>query len=153
MKQIFVLSAVLWLLSCSFEDSERCPDGYDWIADYKMCIQEGALDADADSDTDTEPGETPETEENGVGVSCLGDTDCAELEADWCLLDPFNASAPGMCSVFGCVAADCEGTGYYACCDCTSVVTDLIETSEPFCVPVSRLLTLEGLGCICGEGK
>jgi len=145
---IFILMAITCALAaCTVDDKDRCLDGYEWSPWQYSCVK--SVDTGTDSvDTDTDTGEAMDTETNGVGVACDGDTDCAMYQADVCLKNPQTPDASGMCSIYGCTAADCGAS--YDCCDCTDVNTTLIETSQPFCVPTDQAPLLEGsFGCIC----
>ena len=76
---------------------------------------------------DGDAGESSD-EFSGIGTVCeAASDDCAEFDADYCLIDPTNPSEPGLCTVTGCDTRGCPDT--YQCCDCSGLGMEIV------CVP------------------
>ncbi len=98
------------------------------------------------SDTATPDAGSSDTGESGgsvsgIGTSCNGQGDaCAGYDADYCLMDPTNPDAPGMCTVRGCDTKGCPDT--YLCCDCSGLGMEIM------CVPEASAGTISAF-CPC----
>ena len=82
MKRIFALS-ITWALlffGCTIADEDRCPDGYEYRSDEKICyfIEDAGTEDDGGGG---EPGE-------GFWKACENDDDCADTDASYCALIP-----------------------------------------------------------------
>jgi hypothetical protein len=133
-------------------DENRCPDGLLWVPEYSGCV-EPAEAGDGEASTQVEAGgdslaesSSEAAQDSGLGTSCSGDPVCAGKKASYCLKDPQNPSADGVCSIPNCTAADCGDT--YTCCDCHG--STLLNWPGPMCAPIDRKSQLTGvLNCTC----
>jgi len=95
-------------------------------------------------DTDGEPKLIDAAvEDNGLGTPCADDTDCADLEAAACALNPMAPDDPGYCTIEDCVAEDC--TGDYQCCDCSA--SSMVD--GVFCASAEDASMVGAYGCTC----
>jgi hypothetical protein len=84
---------------------------------------------------------------SGLGQVCMGQADCSNLSADYCLVSP-NGGFKSFCTITHCSAAEC-GSGY-TCCDCTKSSVSLVNTFPPgICVLPMTASALPALGCTC----
>ena len=87
----------------------------------------------ATTETGTEDAGIDDAGENGDEFSGIGTTceaksdDCAEFDADYCLVDPTNPEAPGLCTITDCDTRGCPDA--YQCCDCSELGMEIM------CVP------------------
>jgi hypothetical protein len=139
--------------ACTVSSTDRCAEGRVWSDQYKGCLDPVAANdaggiggqgntANSDASVDAaQPGDS-------FGAECLSAAECTGPKGTYCLLDPTNPSAPGMCTVLNCTASDCAGTGT-TCCDCTK--SPMLGSVWPaaLCVPDSNVATLNSIGCSC----
>lgn len=93
---------------------------------------EGACDSEAGPD--------------GLGETCSSDDDCAGQAADLCLS---SGTAPGFCTIEGCVPDDCGGA--FVCCgDCSEEAASFLPFEDSACFPDAAASQLEdAAGCSC----
>lgn len=150
---LFVPLALGW--ACSLSNADRCSEGRAWSPEYRGCLDPtlandagstgGRSNVPQDSDAGGDAGQsTPDT----FGADCTTSTDCTGPKATYCLLDPTNPTAAGMCTISNCTANDCVGTGTN-CCDCTQSPLLGSVWLAPICVPESNVDTLKSIGCSC----
>ncbi len=94
---ISIIAVAVWAAcGCSPTDSERCGQGmYYSDGDCFYCD-----DSDTGSGADTST-ETVTDIDEGLGVECEDQSDCAGYAADYCVLNPFD-SDPGICTYQDC---------------------------------------------------
>ena len=134
--------ALLALAACHVAcvtNSNLCLPGYVYSSQYDACL---AIGGDAEADAGSAAGDA------GLGSSCNTSSDCSG-QASYCLKDPTaSPSAPGICTIPGCTAAEC--TSAYSCCDCTQAsLSSLTAWPKNVCTPSSNETTLVALGCTC----
>jgi hypothetical protein len=156
-------AAFLALATCQFAcvtNSNLCLPGYVYSSQYDACLlvggdaDDGGDDAapeattDAVGAADAGASDASAAGDSGLGSSCNSSTDCTG-QASYCLKDPTAAaSAPGICSIPGCTAAEC--TSAYSCCDCTgSSFSPLAAWPKNVCAPASNQSSLVAFGCTC----
>jgi hypothetical protein len=154
--------ALLALAACHVAcvtNSNLCLPGYVYSSQYDACLAIGG-DAEADAGADDAATEAATATDGGMsdagsaagdaglGSSCNTSSDCSG-QASYCLKDPTaSPSAPGICTIPGCTAAEC--TSAYSCCDCTQAsLSSLTAWPKNVCTPSSNETTLVALGCTC----
>ncbi len=147
------LAPIIMQCACSLSNTDRCAEGRIWSDEYKGCLDPvvvsdaggtGGQGNVSNTDASSDSGAVPEA----FGAECASTTECTGPKATYCLTDPTNPAAPGMCTILNCTAADCAGTGN-TCCDCTK--SPMLGTVWPaaLCVPDSNVATLKSVGCSC----
>jgi hypothetical protein len=154
-----VLGLSLLLVSCTVPENQRCPDGYEYRDDWKVCIRipeeastggvagaAGAGGSAANGASSAGAAGTAEgtPDEVALGDACFDQGDCGG-SVDYCLLNPLTPDDPGICTIADCSAPACGGD--YVCCDCDSVA--LVGWPAPLCIPNQQESQLTGLGCTC----
>jgi|HubBroStandDraft_2_1064218.scaffolds.fasta_scaffold06316_2 hypothetical protein len=156
-------SALLALATCQVAcvtNSNLCLPGYVYSSQYDACLQVGgdaddggddasAMEAATDAAVAADGGAADSSAgDGGLGSSCNSSSDCP-AQASYCLKSPTAAaSAPGICTIPGCTAAEC-GSGY-SCCDCTSSsLAPLAAWPKNVCAPSSDDSDLVAFGCTC----
>jgi hypothetical protein len=154
--------ALLALAACHVAcvtNANLCLPGYVFSSQYDACLAVGG-DADEDAGADDAATEAAPAADGGasdagaaasdagLGSSCNTSGDCSG-QASYCLKDPTAApTAPGICTIPGCTAAEC--TSAYSCCDCTQAsLSSLMAWPKNVCTPSSNETTLVALGCNC----
>lgn len=133
-----VLCVLVLLAGCTPSDSERCGEGFT----YQDGMCQPADDAGSADDTDSaeddggDGGDLP----TGMGEICAGDEDCADYEADYCLMQPGDDE--GVCTVQNCSVDPDDCPDGYLCCDFT------IPSVPNFCVTDAQFAEL---GSMCAE--
>jgi len=159
--------ALLALAACHVAcvtNSNLCLPGYLYSSQYDACLaiggdaddeagaDEAATEAAPATDSGTSDGDISDggsaAGDGGLGSSCNTSGDCSG-QASYCLKDPTAApTAPGICTIPGCTAAEC--TSAYSCCDCTQAsLSSLTAWPKNVCTPSSNETTLVALGCTC----
>jgi hypothetical protein len=134
----FLGACFLVSFACTVDDDDRCPSGYYWVDDLKVC-----LERDEVSDAGGE--ECPSDAGVGLGAECMDNESCACFVADFCQKNPLNPPEdPGACTISDCVPADCVSD--YLCCDCTGTA---VPFAAPICVNEAIIDQLVGAGCTC----
>lgn len=142
---------LMWLLisvscissGCSFKDSERCPQGYEYVPEFMAC-QQLLLDG-ATTDTSTADGKQATDLATGFNQPCKQHADCVG-EADFCTYNDLLKS--GSCTFQGCTADSCP-LGWL-CCDCKPLAEPLLcgPEDEPllqqFCSCMARSTSTDG---------
>ncbi len=126
-KNFFYISSavgMLFVTACEMDAADRCTDQYEWNAEQAACI----LPVDTDV-IDTVPPDTSPVQD-GLGDPCYKDEECTDSANNYCLLDPTNPDAEGMCTFSNCTYDDCGGD--FECCDCTSFT--ILKWDKPYCV-------------------
>lgn len=113
------------LVSCTFDDDERCAKGYAYDAPSHACVvveeTDDTTNSDAETGTSTQAGsdssaDTDETDETGIGTPCTPDgNECDGLEASYCAMNP--VSGTGYCTLEGCTSDPSTCPPSYTCCD------------------------------------
>ncbi|MCP4601770.1 MAG: hypothetical protein GY847_14845 [Proteobacteria bacterium] len=136
--QLLMPVAVLTAISCSIDDSDRCPSGYTWAEDYLSCIEvptdtedTAGLDTESETSTDLDAGPFDggiDTDEPdiGYGTECFDDSHCASFTADFCNTSPIAPNDPGYCTTRDCSPGDCPDG--YQCCDCRDTIFQAKKT-------------------------
>lgn len=146
-KPILLLTALAMAAGCEISDGDRCPDGYDWDAEVKACLEQDTdTGPDGDTDTDDPDAGTDGGDSDGLGEECFSDDECAGFDADHCVLNPLAPSDPGYCSYEGCDTEDDDCPSPYICCDCTGLGIE--DTS---CVTLTDAETVQLYGCVCSS--
>jgi|LSQX01.3.fsa_nt_gb hypothetical protein len=143
---IAMLLLPMWhLTGCVTEDEDRCSGKLVWSKEQGSCIPPSNENQNGDADKNT-PDDT--AKQAGLGDPCRIDDDCADAgDYDFCLLDPTNPEADGMCSMLGCTAEDCSGD--FVCCDCTQAPLDMLKAwTAPVCVDPGSAALLKTM-CTC----
>jgi hypothetical protein len=94
--------SVFLLFSCTIDDDDRCPDGYEYLPDQSICYEQ------VDGSTDLE---------ENFGDVCDSDEDCADGTADYCLIQ--FGEDEGICTYTGCESDDPACPDTYFCANCT----------------------------------
>jgi hypothetical protein len=112
---------LLTILQVSCLSDDRCGKGYTYRDDgcFKRSANKPATDAAAsgnDANTEQEGGEgdSGKATVTGLGDSCTGQTQCADKEANFCILDP--STSKGYCTVKGCTNSAGSCPDDYRCC-------------------------------------
>ncbi len=153
---------VVFLVSfgCSIDDADRCEKGFTWDPDVQSCRKDAedtdtatSTDADADADADADTDTDTDTEVDagddsgdadtvsGLGEECWDQDECAEYEADFCVLSILKPDDPGFCSIKDCNPGGCPDG--YQCCDCSGLGSDIM------CLTDEGAATAGGYGCSC----
>jgi hypothetical protein len=136
-------------------DSDRCPDGYQYISTIKACCLE--FDADSnpvewdgkrceavlpeDTNVDTSTSEPPE----GLGDPCTEDgNECEGKEANFCVVNPL-APDKAYCTTIDCSPGGCQAG--YQCCDCSAAT--LIPKEQACLNDADAATTVEYKQCTC----
>ncbi|MBN1654217.1 MAG: hypothetical protein JXA30_10635 [Deltaproteobacteria bacterium] len=105
------------LVSCLKDD--RCGKGYTYKNGYCYIEPDEKAETDAStsnksSDAEQEDGESEQETVTGLGDSCTDQSQCADKEADYCLINP--STSEGYCTIRGCknTAEGCPPD--YHCC-------------------------------------
>lgn len=122
MRFVFLLIGVL-LFSCTFDDDERCADGYAYDAPGHACViveeTDDAQNSDSENGTTTQRAgsdSSADTDETGMGTPCTPDgNECEGLEASYCAINPVKGD--GYCTIEGCSADPGSCPPSYTCCD------------------------------------
>jgi len=125
--------------SCSISDADRCPSGYVYISEAKVCAL--AVDA-APSTLPTTTGDSGassigETVEVSFGATCAVSTDCSSTTADYCLV--LSGKPTGYCTKSRCTT-DCPSG--YSCCNCSVF-------AAPTCLAEADTAGVVAMGCSC----
>ncbi|MBN2343170.1 MAG: hypothetical protein JXX29_14075 [Deltaproteobacteria bacterium] len=145
MRNAFLISiVVIFVSACELDDSERCSAPYEYVEAEAACII--PVDTDVPEPVDTSP------VQEGLGEPCQGDSDCSVYAPDgpvFCLLDPTNPTAAGMCTFTECDYAACGGQ--FECCNCENSTTaaGMFDYSLVFCVDPGSAALLATIGCAC----
>jgi hypothetical protein len=135
-----------------------CLPGYVYSSQYDACLLVGGDADDGDAAPDAAPvddgmsyaaaSDAANAGDGGLGSACNTSSDCPG-QASYCLKDPTAAAtAPGICSIPNCTAADC--TSAYSCCDCTgAALSSLTAWPKNVCAPSGDQSTLVAFGCSC----
>ena len=133
---ILACSAVLLCTACGLTDDQRCPKGFFYVPEFRVCCDDNSeyvenvkqcipVDTDTGDDIDTGPQSVSDagpddggsdSKPHGLGTICMDDGDCAGYVEDFCAYNPLVEQ--GYCTTRDCAAGSCE-TGW-VCCDCTS---------------------------------
>jgi hypothetical protein len=130
---LYFFAVFFTFTACEMSDKDRCDDKYEWDADQAACV----------IPVDTDVTDTSEVQD-GLGDVCHTDTDCTTEDYNFCLLDPTNPDAEGMCTFSDCSYSDCGGD--FQCCDCTSVT--FLGWDIPYCVDAGSAELLTSM-CSC----
>ena len=115
-------------------------------------ISKGDTEAASDEGSDTgetdtgdagvaaDSGDTDTDAFGGIGTLCAEEGDCAEFDADYCLLDPTHPTDPGFCTVTECNVRGCPDA--YQCCDCSGLGMEIM------CAPEAAVAQI-GVYCQC----
>jgi hypothetical protein len=111
------------VLGCSLSDADRCPSGFVYQKDTKVCalisdaapavVEDAAVATPA---VDAEPAPASEagvSATSSFGAACTGNAECASAATNFCVMLP--GSPGGYCSKAQCTT-ECP-TGYQ-CCNC-----------------------------------
>lgn len=140
---------ILGFLCCTIADTDRCIEGYTYDPEVTSCREDEAPDTGADGDGDGDvdldanvgPDAHADTEDpdSGFGIPCTTNgNECDGYHADYCLLDPFKPSEPGICTRKDCKPGECP-SGYQCCNIVISVV----------CLPDEGVAQAESMGGQC----
>jgi hypothetical protein len=153
-----ILTAVFLATACTMSEDERCPKGYQYISEIKVCcleeddkgneiIWDGKKCAPVVPE-DTNPPETDSAElPEGLGVSCTqsGDSpECQGKEADFCALNPLSP-ADAYCTTVDCTPGNCPSG--YQCCNCDQAT--LIPKEHACLKDADAATTVEYKQCTC----
>jgi hypothetical protein len=163
---IVVLCLGITPLGCHMSDSDRCSEGRVWVEAYSGCVepdqipgaggenptgaagQAGQAGTPTGSDEGGSAGATDVPNDTGLGASCPDTSACTSADATFCLKDPLNPTAPGICTIANCTSEACGEA--FDCCDCTSSVLLGSVLTAPVCAPLSNVSDLTTLaGCTC----
>ncbi len=159
MKNFVTIVAILFcsnftFSACSFDDDERCAEGYTLVDD--TCVEDpedrsseldssvaaggtsGNEDAGGSENTDDNDAGEPPATVTGLGEACdTTDADpCAGNEADYCLAQP--PATEGECTVKECTLSPDSCPADYFCCDFTF-------TEHTICFPEQMRATIEAM--------
>ena len=148
-RRLAALNIILFLfLACTFSDDERCADGFVFYKPYWGCLPaDGGNDQDASTDQETDfptdqekdGGDDSGTTTTGLGESCTKEGDCANYQANYCVINPLEPGEPGYCTYSNCKPQSCPVS--YQCCDCSAfgfwiacVTSADAEEAKKYCV-------------------
>lgn len=136
---LLALSGVWCLLwGCAPDDKDRCDDD--------QIYQGGYCEAAPDQDSEVEnPYE--DSGVTGLGEPCSSQDECADLEADYCAMQPGANS--GNCAVSNCSTVDDQCPLDLICCDFPS--SGITEGVPDLCIPPADWDTYDGLGMCNGD--
>ena len=140
--------AILFESGCTISDADRCDDDHVWDEDLAICSPK-FIDTGSDTGSDTQISKDSESGnsnmEGGLGTACTGNSDCSELTASFCMLDPRKPDVPGYCTVPNCDAPACGAD--YQCCDCSGAAA--VSWDAPYCVENAGAQLMGMAGCTC----
>ncbi len=117
----FCATFLILVTSCAIPDNERCGDGYFYDVEKKACKEIKSTDTGTDTENKDggvhdsgaeDAGYTPPT---GMGEYCESQEDCADYEADYCVLDPFTQA--GGCTIKNCTEEPDNCPPGWTCCN------------------------------------
>lgn len=142
---LFALGA----FACSLTDDERCPGGFEFHSPSETCLKSADTDKPpvtssdgGDGSTDTDTGLEP-----GIGLPCQNHGDCAEYQADFCVLNPVSKN--NYCSMEPCTDTGCPEE--YICCDCTDSPLDQVQHASACLTTDDAYVARTFAYCRCGQ--
>ena len=112
---------------CTMSDDDRCPKGFEYDSEKRVCIlleEETTDTGDTGDNDDAGDGDAGGADNlSGLGKTCTTDAECKDSDAHYCLEDPtkdlgMDMDAERYCTVPDCSAGGCSSG--YKCCDCSS---------------------------------
>jgi hypothetical protein len=119
---MFACFGAVGVMGCSLSDADRCPSGFAYQKDTKVCalipdaapaVSEDAAPAPAIDAEATPAGEAGVSAGPMFGDACTGNAECASSVTNFCVMLPGSPS--GYCSKAQCTS---ECPSAYKCCNC-----------------------------------
>jgi hypothetical protein len=124
-RSIVILCLLPVFSACSISDEDRCSG--DFYFEEGHCYPNSPADTDAGPailDSGVVDGGTSEL---GMEMPCTDQSECAQYQADYCLLDPFDPNVTGSCAVVDCTTQPNNCPLDYQCCDFPAIADSFYD--------------------------